>query len=156
MDQRFCPIYCVLNFFRIKDSPPVFFGDLQIIQPDLKIETKDDQTILLEVKSVEASNVGALRRPGDQLKKLGGYRVIVVGSLIEDRPMVIVMATDDAVKAGIHAGNIAKGLADKMGGGGGGSASVAQAGGKTPDQLAPALDATEQVIRATLENGSNG
>ena len=66
------------------------------------------------------------------------------------------MATDDTVKAGIHAGNIAKALAGKMGGGGGGSASVAQAGGKNADQLLTALDSTEEIIRASLENGSEG
>ncbi|MCZ6538252.1 MAG: alanine--tRNA ligase-related protein, partial [Chloroflexi bacterium] len=112
-------------------------------------------TVHVEVSEVQASNVGALRKTGDHLKDQIGKGVVVIGSVINGRPMVVVMATGDTVKAGIHAGNIAKGLADRMGGGGGGSASVAQAGGKDPDQLTPALGATEQVIRDTLENGSN-
>ena len=81
---------------------------------------------------------------------------VVLGAVIDGRPMVVVMATDDIVEAGIHAGNIAKALAGKMGGGGGGSASVAQAGGKNADQLLTALDSTEEIIRASLENGSDG
>jgi alanyl-tRNA synthetase len=113
-------------------------------------------TVHVEVKEVQASNVGALRKTGDHLKNQIGKGVVVLGSVIGDRPMVIVMATDDTVKAGIHAGNIARGLANKMGGGGGGSPSVAQAGGKNANQLALALDSTEEVIRSLLDNGSDG
>ncbi|MCH7969642.1 MAG: alanine--tRNA ligase [Chloroflexi bacterium] len=110
-------------------------------------------TVHVEVSEVQASNVGALRKTGDHLKNQIGKGVVVLGSVIDGRPVVVVMATDDTVEAGIHAGNIARGLASKMGGGGGGSPSVAQAGGKNANQLASALDSTEQVIRALLENG---
>jgi alanyl-tRNA synthetase len=113
-------------------------------------------TVHVEVSEVPASNVGALRKTGDHLKKQIGKGVVVLGTVIDGLPMVVVMATDDTVKAGIHAGNIAKALAGKMGGGGGGSASVAQAGGKNADQLLTALDSTEEIIRASLENGSEG
>jgi len=113
-------------------------------------------TVHVEVSEVQASNVGALRKTGDHLKNQIGKGVVVLGSVIDGRPVVVVMATDDTVEAGIHAGNIARGLASKMGGGGGGSPSVAQAGGKNANQLASALDSTEQVIRALLENGKGG
>jgi len=112
-------------------------------------------TVHVEVSEVPASNVGALRKTGDHLKKQIGEGVIVLGSVIDGRPMMVVMATDDTVTAGIHAGNIAKALASKMGGGGGGSATVAQAGGKNADQLPDALGSAEEVIRASLENGSD-
>ena len=68
--------------------------------------------------------------------------------------MVVVMATEDTVKAGIHSGNIAKAIAGKMGGGGGGSPAVAQAGGKNADQLAEALGSTEEIIRESLNDGA--
>ncbi len=110
--------------------------------------------IHVEVSEVPASNVGALRKTGDHLKKQIGKGVVVLGSVIEGRPMVVVMATDDMVKAGIHSGNIAREIASKMGGGGGGSPAVAQAGGKNADQLAEALASTEDIIRASLSNGS--
>ncbi|SVC56271.1 uncharacterized protein METZ01_LOCUS309125, partial [marine metagenome] len=70
------------------------------------------------------------------------------------RPMIVVMATDDTVKAGIHSGNIARELASKMGGGGGGSPAVAQAGGKNADQLSEALAAAEEIVRNSLGDGS--
>jgi alanyl-tRNA synthetase len=111
-------------------------------------------SIHVEVNEVPASNVGALRQTGDHLKNQIGNGVVILGSVIDGRPMVVVMATDDTVKAGIHSGNIARELASKMGGGGGGSPAVAQAGGKNADQLSEALASAEEVIRNSLANGS--
>lgn len=115
-----------------------------------------DVTIHVEVNEVAASNVGALRKTGDHLKKQIGKGVVILGSVINGRPMVVVMATEDTVKAGIHAGNIAREIAGKMGGGGGGSPAVAQAGGKNADQLSEALGSAEEIIRNSLQNGSGG
>jgi alanyl-tRNA synthetase len=114
----------------------------------------DGSSIHVEVSEVPASNVGALRKTGDHLKNQIGKGVVVLGSVIGGRPMVVVMATEDTVKAGIHSGNIAKAIAGKMGGGGGGSPAVAQAGGKNADQLAEALGSTEEIIRESLNDGA--
>ena len=65
--------------------------------------------------------------------------------------MIIVMATQEVVKAGIHSGNIAREIAKCIDGGGGGSPVVAQAGGKQADQLIVALDATEEIIKTSLK-----
>ncbi|MDP6667039.1 MAG: alanine--tRNA ligase-related protein, partial [Dehalococcoidia bacterium] len=113
-------------------------------------------TVHVEVGEVPASNAGALRKTGDHLKNQIGKGVVILGSVIGDRPMVIVMATDDTVKAGIHAGNIAREIAKRMGGGGGGSSGVAQAGGKNADQLTTALDAAEEIVRASLAGEPGG
>jgi alanyl-tRNA synthetase len=114
----------------------------------------DGTSIHVEVNEVPASNVGALRQTGDHLKNQIGKGVVILGSVINGRPMVVVMATDDTVKAGIHSGNIARELASKMGGGGGGSPAVAQAGGKNADQLSEALAAAEEIVRNSLVDGS--
>ena len=111
-------------------------------------------SIRVEVSEIPASNIGALRKTGDHLKNQIGKGVVVLGSVIDGRPMVVVMATDDTVKAGIHSGNIAKAIATRMGGGGGGSPAVAQAGGKNADQLGDALGSTEEIIRESLGDGS--
>ena len=75
----------------------------------------------------------------------------MLGAVIDERPMVIVMVTKDLTKAGLHAGNIARAVAEKMGGGGGGSPVVAQAGGKEPEQLESALSATQAIVEAGLQ-----
>ena len=111
--------------------------------------------IHVEVSEVPASNVGALRKTGDHLKNQIGNGVVILGSVIDGRAMVVVMATDEMVEAGIHSGNIARDLAGKMGGGGGGgSPAVAQAGGKNTDQLSAALGSAEEIVRNSLVNGS--
>ncbi|MDP7091035.1 MAG: alanine--tRNA ligase, partial [Dehalococcoidia bacterium] len=112
--------------------------------------------IHVEIVEVPASNIAALRKTGDHLKNKVGNDVVVLGSVIDDRPMIIVMATNDAAKAGIHSGNIAKEIADNMGGGGGGSPVVAQAGGKEAKQLVEALASSEKTIRDSLRKGSGG
>jgi alanyl-tRNA synthetase len=114
----------------------------------------DGNSIHVEVSEVPASNVGALRKTGDHLKNQIGKGVVVLGSVIDGRPMVVVMATDDTVKAGVHSGNVARAIASRMGGGGGGSPAVAQAGGKNADQLQDALGATEEIIRESLNGGA--
>ncbi len=114
----------------------------------------DGTSIHVEVSEVPASNVGALRKTGDHLKNQIGKGVVVLGSVIDGRPMVVVMATDDTVKAGVHSGNVARAIASRMGGGGGGSPAVAQAGGKNADQLQDALGATEEIIRESLNGGA--
>ena len=57
------------------------------------------------------------------------------------------MATDAAVKAGVHCGNLIKASAGLVGGGGGGRPNMAQAGGKNPagikDALAKAVETAE-------------
>jgi len=110
--------------------------------------------IHVEVSEVPASNVGALRKTGDHLKNQIGNGVVILGSVIDGRPMVVVMATDKMVKAGIHSGNIARDIAGKMGGGGGGSPTVAQAGGKNADELSAALGSAEEIIRSSLADGT--
>ena len=109
-----------------------------------------DVSIHVEVNEVPASNFAALRKTGEHLKNQIGKGVLVLGSVIEGKPTVVVMATDDTIKAGIHSGNIAKAIAGFMGGGGGGNPAVAQAGGKNAEQLPKALAATEGIIRESL------
>jgi alanyl-tRNA synthetase len=111
-----------------------------------------DVSIHVEVSEVPASNFGALRKTGEHLKNQIGKGVLVLGSVIEGKPTVVVMATDDTIKAGIHSGNIAKAIAGLMGGGGGGNPAVAQAGGKNAEQLTKALAATERIIRESLSD----
>jgi len=110
----------------------------------------NDTTIRVEIGQVPASNVEALRKAGDHLKNQIRDGVVVLGSVIGERPIIIVMATQNMVKAGIHSGNIAQEIAKRIDGGGGGSPIVAQAGGKDADQLKAALESTEEIIKKSL------
>lgn len=63
---------------------------------------------------------------------------------------MIAMATDGAVKAGAHAGNLIKGIAALVGGGGGGRPNMAQAGGKNPAGIPAAIAEAPKVLEGQL------
>ncbi|MCA9888497.1 MAG: alanine--tRNA ligase [Anaerolineae bacterium] len=72
--------------------------------------------------------------------------VLVLGSNIDDRPMLLVMVTDDLVKQGIKAGDLIKPIAAEVGGGGGGRPNMAQAGGKDTSRLPQALQKARELL----------
>ena len=94
--------------------------------------------------AVKDVDMNALRTLGDDLKAKIGSGIVVLASDNGEKVNLIVTATDDAVKAGAHAGKIIKEAAGLVGGGGGGRPNMAQAGGKNaagiPDALAKAVD----------------
>ena len=94
--------------------------------------------------AVKDVDMNALRTLSDDLKAKIGSGVVVIASENAGKVNLIVTATDDAVKAGAHAGKIIKEAAALVGGGGGGRPNMAQAGGKNPagiqDALAKAVD----------------
>ena len=91
--------------------------------------------------NVSGIDMNALRNLGDDLKAKIGSGVVILASDMDGKVNLIVMATDDAVSAGAHAGNIVKKIAPMVGGGGGGRPNMAQAGGKNPSGIADALSA---------------
>ncbi|MGJ3241008.1 MAG: alanine--tRNA ligase [Anaerolineae bacterium] len=72
--------------------------------------------------------------------------VLVLGSDIDGRPMLLVSVTDDLVKQGVKAGDIIRPVAQIVGGGGGGRPNMAQAGGKDSSKLPQALDEARKLL----------
>lgn len=72
--------------------------------------------------------------------------VLVLGSNIDDKPMILVMVTDDLVKQGLKAGDLIKPIAAEVGGGGGGRPNMAQAGGKDASRLPQALQKARDLL----------
>ena len=104
---------------------------------------------VLPVK-VSGIDMNALRNLGDDLKSKLGSSVVILASDTEGKVNLIVMATEDAVKAGAHAGNIVKKIAPMVGGGGGGRPNMAQAGGKNPSGMDEALAAGVEEAKAQI------
>ena len=88
---------------------------------------------------VEASDADSFRRLGEQLRERLGSGVVVLGTILDGKPSLLVAVSTDQVKAGRHAGTIVKALATKLGGGGGGRPDFAQAGGRDAAGLDQAL-----------------
>ena len=111
------------------------------------VEVKGIKLVAAEVKEADAN---ALRTMGDQLKNKLGSGVVVLASANGGKVNLLAMATDDAVKAGAHVGNIIKAAAAVCGGGGGGRPNMAQAGGKDASKITEALTKAKEVLEGQL------
>lgn len=95
--------------------------------------------------------MNGLRELGDQLKEKLGDGVVVLASVSDGKVNLMATATDGAMKAGAHAGNLIKGIAALVGGGGGGRPNMAQAGGKNPAGVDDALTKACEVLEGQLK-----
>lgn len=111
------------------------------------VEIGDIKVLPMAVQGVDPN---ALRTLGDEYKEKLGNAVIIMASDLGDKVSLIVMASDSAVKSGIHAGNIIKAIAPIVGGGGGGRPNMAQAGGKDASKIQEALSAGVEEARSQL------
>ena len=118
---------------------------------DVMDQVKEIKGVKVLATSVDGVDMNGLRDLGDQLKEKLGEGVVVIASSCDGKVNLIAMATDEAQKAGAHAGNLIKAIAAKVGGGGGGRPNMAQAGGKNPagipDAIAEVAVALEGMIK---------
>lgn len=107
--------------------------------------------INLVCMKLEGVMVNELRDLGDSLKNKYDNSVIVLISVTGDKVNLLVMASDNAVKQGAHAGNIIKNLAAVVGGGGGGRENMAQAGGKNPEKVDEAISKAPEIVENMIK-----
>ena len=99
---------------------------------------------------VDGVDMNGLRELGDQLKEKIGEGIVVIASNVDGKVNLMATATDAAMKAGAHAGNLIKEIAKLVGGGGGGRPNMAQAGGKNPAGIDDAIAKAKEVAAAQL------
>ncbi|MCE5285424.1 MAG: alanine--tRNA ligase [Pelosinus sp.] len=123
-----------------------------------KGEVEDLLTGLEEVNGVQiaagqvaAKDMDALRSVADLIRDKLTEGVAILGAVNQDKVNFVVMATKDAVKKGIHAGNIVKEAAKIAGGGGGGRPDMAQAGGREPAKILEALKAAAELAKKQVQ-----
>ena len=112
---------------------------------------QDHKGFTLLTAKLDNYDIEALRNLCDKLKseiKSGCMLLCAVNA--EGVAQFLASATDDAVKAGIHAGNIVKEAAALCGGGGGGRPNHAQAGGKDATKVDDALTNALVTMKAML------
>ena len=111
------------------------------------VEANGVKILPIKLSSVDAN---AMRTLGDDMKQKLGKSVVIIASDNDGKVSLLVMASDDAVAAGIHAGNIIKAIAPIVGGGGGGRPNMAQAGGKDASGIDAALAAGVETAKNQL------
>ncbi len=156
----------------VKATPATLLDKIQHMQAEIKALSSENESLkskaakdalgdvmnqVVDVKgmkllatSVDGVDMNGLRDLGDQLKEKLGDGVVVILSNQDGKVNMIAMATEGAVKAGAHAGNLIKGIAALVGGGGGGRPNMAQAGGKNPAGIPAAIAEATKVLEGQL------
>ncbi|MDE5781789.1 MAG: alanine--tRNA ligase [Lachnospiraceae bacterium] len=117
---------------------------------DVMNQVNEVKGIKLLAEKVADMDMNGLRNLGDSLKQKLGDGVIVLASSIDNKVNLMVMASEDAVSKGAHAGNLIKAIAPIVGGGGGGRPNMAQAGGKNPSGIDEALKKASEVLESQI------
>ena len=115
---------------------------------DILDQVKEVKGVKLLAAQLDGVDMNGLRELGDNLKEKLGEGVIVLASQKDGKVFLVAMVTDEAQKAGAHAGNLIKAIAGCVGGGGGGRPNMAQAGGKNPAGIPEAVAKVKEILES--------
>lgn len=118
---------------------------------ELLDRVKEVAGVKVLISEVEAADMNSLRDMSDLFRDKLVSGVVALGAKSESGVNLIVAATKDLTKQGLHAGNIIKEIAKVTGGGGGGRPDMAQAGGKDYSKLSDALAMVEGLVASQLQ-----
>lgn len=96
-----------------------------------------------------ASNM--IRSIADRIKDQLDEYLIVLGTKADGKVTFVAMASENAIRKGLHAGNVVREVAKLAGGSGGGRPNMAQAGAKDPEKMDYALNNVEQIAKNMLK-----
>ena len=103
----------------------------------------------LVVARIDGLDTGALRNAWDIIRgHMDKPGACVLGTVNNDKPVIMAAGTDEAVAAGFNAGAVIKAIAGNIKGGGGGKPTMAQAGGKDASGMDAALAAAKEMLGA--------
>lgn len=157
----------------LKATPATLLEHIKKLQDELKAVKSENESLKAEQAKSALGNVSdqvqevkgvkliaaradgvdnnGLRDLGDQLKTSLGEGVVLLVSDNGGKVALVAMATDGAIAAGAHAGNLIKAVAGLVGGGGGGRPNMAQAGGKNPAGIDELLAAVPAALEGMLK-----
>ncbi len=99
---------------------------------------------------VDGDDPGALRTLSDAIRQQVGESVLLLAGRGKERSSLLATASDGAVKRGVKAGDVLRGLAERVGGKGGGKPQMAQGQAPAAAALEAALDAARDEVVALL------
>ena len=96
---------------------------------------------------IDGLDMDGLRALSDRIKSKASSSLIILAFSDGEKASFMVSLTDDLVKKGMKAGDLAKELAKLLNGSGGGRPDFAQGGGKDPAKLEGAL---KNIVRSIV------
>ena len=116
----------------------------------LTAQAEEINGIRLVVSALAVADADQLREAADCVRDMVSPGVVILATRTQDKVALVAMASPEAVKKGIHAGNLVKEAARITGGGGGGRPDMAQAGGRDPGKIEEALRAARDMAARQL------
>jgi alanyl-tRNA synthetase len=123
---------------------------LQILKEQLLTKIVEKNNVQTIIERVEVPNADALKSLCYQLKDspliAHHSSFITLATVLNDKPQIAVILSEDLVAQGKHAGNVVKELAKEIRGGGGGQPFFATAGGSDASGLERVLAKARELI----------
>ena len=119
---------------------------LNKLKKELKNQIQQKDGISVIVANVEVTNAQMLKHLSYELKGELQNLYLVLGTIINEKPLLSVMLSDELLKKGLNANNIIKEIAPEINGGGGGQPFYATAGGKNPQGIENALKKAKELV----------
>jgi len=114
---------------------------------DFQVVDRVDGVVLVQATALKG---GPLRDLSDRLRKQEKADGVIVASVDDGKPYLVVNFDESLVGRGLDATQLVRELGKHIGGGGGGRPTLAEAGGKNPDGVGDALAAGKQAVAAAL------
>ena len=111
---------------------------------------KDVRGVPVVAAVVSVGDDRALREMGDAIRSRLQSGVIVLAADLDGQARFIVTADEALVKRGLHAGNLARALGERLGGKGGGRPDSAQGGSKETGRLSTAIASIPDLVASAL------
>ncbi len=140
-------------------------GELQSAHKEIarlqeQLARREFETLLEQIQSVAgvsllsaqvtAPSMEVLREMTDWFRDRLGSGVVVLGTVLGERPALVAAVTSDLVDIGVDAAILIRDMARIVGGGGGGRPTLAQAGGRDPSRLDDALRQAPRMLEEML------
>ncbi|MCX7982457.1 MAG: alanine--tRNA ligase [Syntrophales bacterium] len=113
---------------------------------DIVEKAKEVNGIKVLAAKVDAPDVETLRDYGDKVRDRMGSGIILLGSQVDRKALLLCMVTRDLTNR-FQAGEIVRQIAPLVGGKGGGRPEMAQAGGPMVDKLEAALEKIWDIVK---------
>ena len=113
-------------------------------------QAREIKGVQVHAQRTDGLDVNGMRALADQLRDKLRSGVVALGAANDGKVSLLVVVTKDLVGR-IKAGELIKAMAIEVGGTGGGRPEMAQAGGKNPEGLGPALEKVFGLVQKALE-----
>ncbi|MGB9875171.1 MAG: alanine--tRNA ligase [bacterium] len=126
----------------------LFYRDRYLRALALSLKNKVSLPASCVVAEVETLDMEALTVLSDYLLQELDQGIVVLGSVYEGKPSILVRVSADFIKAGWNAGEIARSLGKILEGSGGGKPEMGRAGGKRAEKLDQALNSAREILKS--------